>query len=173
MSFLDILRGGRKRKIFCLIQLIKKPFFMQSTTIWLPGLSNSIAKIIPLPRTSLTIECWLAKFSRHSRKYFHVSEAFFKNPFSVITFKDARAASQVSGLPPKVDAWVPGTNDFIIRLVAAIAPIAIPPPNALARVIMSGLVLNIYLLIISKLQKKRSVKKQVQYWLNLFKGKAV
>ena len=59
-----------------------------------------------------------------------------------MTFNDANAAAQARGLPPKVAAWVPGTKDFITRFVLPIAPIAIPPTNAFARVRISGLILN-------------------------------
>ena len=65
ISFREMFKGGRKRKTFCLIQLIRNPFFIQSNTTWAPGLSSSIANIIPLPRISLIIECWCANFCRH------------------------------------------------------------------------------------------------------------
>ena len=70
-----------------------------------------------------------------------VSLALLKKFFSVSTCKEANAAEQARGLPPKVAAWVPGTKDFMTRLVPAIAPMATPPAMAFASVIISGFAL--------------------------------
>ena len=50
----------------------------------------------------------------------------------------AAPARQAIGLPPKVDACIPGTSDAATGGRAIITPAATPPANALAQVRMSG-----------------------------------
>ena len=50
------------------------------------------------------------------------------------------AAVQASGLPPNVEACVPGTRLLAMSGFATMQPIAVPPPRAFARVMMSGVI---------------------------------
>ena len=50
----------------------------------------------------------------------------------------ARAARQAIGLPPKVEACIPGLSTAATDGRAIITPAAIPPASALAQVRMSG-----------------------------------
>ena len=55
----------------------------------------------------------------------------------------AFAAAHASGLPPKVAAWSPGLNVPATSLFAITAPIGNPPAMAFAKVLISGVTLNV------------------------------
>ncbi len=50
----------------------------------------------------------------------------------------AMTAAQARGLPPKVEAWEPGSKASITLSLATIAPTGKPLPSAFARLMMSG-----------------------------------
>ena len=55
-----------------------------------------------------------------------------------MTSSTALATAQASGLPPKVEPWVPAIMPDAARAVARQAPIGKPPPSPLAMAAMSG-----------------------------------
>jgi acetylornithine/N-succinyldiaminopimelate aminotransferase len=65
-------------------------------------------------------------------------EGFDQVPFAVITSSAALPAAIASGLPPKVEPWVPVVMPLDASAVARQAPIGIPPPSAFASAMMSG-----------------------------------
>ena len=52
--------------------------------------------------------------------------------------KTAHPAAAASGFPPNVEACVPGFRCSATSGLAASAPMAVPPPNCFAIVMMSG-----------------------------------
>ena len=61
-----------------------------------------------------------------------------RKPGASITSSTALAALIASGLPPKVEPWVPAVMPFAASVVARHAPTGKPPPSALASAMMSG-----------------------------------
>src|SRR5215212_3617083 len=61
-----------------------------------------------------------------------------RKPGSLTTLNTALTAAIASGLPPKVEPWLPGPRDAYSSLVI-IAPTGTPPPRPLALVSTSGI----------------------------------
>ena len=61
-----------------------------------------------------------------------------KKPSASMTSSTALPAAIASGLPPKVEPWVPAVMPLAASAVASTAPIGNPPPSALASAMMSG-----------------------------------
>ena len=96
---------------------------------------NSTPMMRPMPRTSRTPGASSA--TRRSRKYAPLSRAFSTSPSSASTRSVARAAAQITGLPPKVLPWdMAGTSRT--ESAQSAAPTGRPPAMALARQRMSG-----------------------------------
>ncbi len=62
----------------------------------------------------------------------------WRNPSLPMTESVARAAEQARGLPPKVEPWEPGLKAVATLAVVRQAPMGMPEANALAEVMMSG-----------------------------------
>src|SRR6185437_10086442 len=139
ISRLVIVSGGAKRKTLVAVQLSSRPSPMQASAILLPSTVSSTPIKSPLPRISRINEKRFFNASSPLTKYLPICTQFFSTPPLTSAFITASPAAQETGLPPKVDAWLPGMKLAATSSRASMAPSGKPPPSALARVMMSGL----------------------------------
>src|SRR5574337_1528650 len=130
--------GGTKRRTWSPAVKISRPRFRHRSTIDLAGTVSSMASISPRPLTSFTKGYRVANSRRRSRKYAPILAARSGNCAPRISVSTAWATVVMNGLPPKVDAWLPGTKASATPSFASMAPIGNPPPSPLASVMMSG-----------------------------------
>src|SRR5574337_1199328 len=133
-----MISGGTKRRTWSPAVKISRPRFRHRSTIDLAGTVSSMASISPRPLTSFTKGYRVANSRRRSRKYAPSLAARSGNCASRISVSTAWATVVMNGLPPKVDAWLPGTKASATPSFASMAPIGNPPPSPLASVMMSG-----------------------------------
>src|SRR5664280_3035373 len=139
ISFSPIISGGSSRTTLSPAATVISFSLRNSSTISDAGGTMRRPISRPSPRTSAITEAWRS-FSSASR-CLSTSEFFrtrSRKPFAVITSSAALPAAIASGLPPKVEPWVPAVMPLDASAVARQAPIGIPPPSAFASVMISG-----------------------------------
>ena len=113
---------------------------MQASAILLPSIVQLDADEQPLPRISRIKENRFFSASRPLTKYLPICTQFLSTPPLISAVHHGQAgAAQQTGLPPNVEAWLPGTKLPATSSRASMAPSGKPPPSALANVMMSGL----------------------------------
>src|SRR5450755_2102896 len=139
ISFSPIISGGSSRTTLSPAATVIIFSLRNSSTISDDGGTMRRPISRPSPRTSAITVAWRS-FSSASRC---LSESEFlrtpsRKPFAVITSSAALPAAIASGLPPKVEPWVPVVMPLDASAVAKQAPIGNPPPSAFASAMMSG-----------------------------------
>src|SRR5690606_16815246 len=132
--------GGSKRSTLSPMTLTNNPFSRHPFRKRLPGTLSSTPSINPKPRTSpKTLGCRSAKPLSPFQRRWAAWGTRSSTPSLKRTSRTAKAARVARKLPPKVEAWLPGSNPFAASSVASIAPMGTPPPKPLAKVQMSAL----------------------------------
>ena len=133
-----MMSGGIRRIVPPWATLMSTPLSRQylctmdavsAVSIWTPMMS-------PHPRTSLTLGESMA--FRSAIHLAPISLAWATTPSLFMTSRTAHPALHTSGFPPKVVPWVPGVMTAEMPSVVVTAPMGVPPPRALAMVMISG-----------------------------------
>ena len=134
-----IVSGGTKRRTFSRRAIEQQPFLHA-------GIDDLAASIVQLDADEQSLA---ANFADKRKPLFQRLKTFdeilahlhaiFQHAAFDQRFITAKPAAQDTGLPPKVEAWLPGTKLLATSSRASIAPSGKPPPKALANVMMSGL----------------------------------
>src|SRR5690606_26881735 len=133
------MSGGKRRSTRSAMTLTRIPRFKQAERNWLPAALSSTPSISPRPRTSPnTSGRRRLRAIRPSRSRSPAAAARCSTPSSKSASSTAKPARAARKLPPKVEAWVPGSKARATRSVAKAAPMGTPPPRPFARVQMSA-----------------------------------
>src|SRR5271156_6316747 len=137
-SLRRMMKGGSRRRICSWVQLMSRPPRRASVTIGAPSIARSTPRIRPSPRTSRMKSKRAASFSIPWRSSEPRSRMFASRFESSTTFRNSSAVAQMSGPPPKVVPWSPGTNAAANVSLAMMAPRGNPPARGLATARISG-----------------------------------
>src|SRR5271156_6270443 len=137
-SLRRMMNGGSRRRMCSWVQLMSKPPRRASVTIGVPSIARSTPRIRPSPRTSRMKSKRAASFSIPWRSSAPRSRMFASRSESSTTFRNSSAVAQMSGPPPNVVPWSPGTNAAANVSLAMMAPRGKPPARGLATARISG-----------------------------------
>ena len=131
-----MVSGGRSLTTFLPAVSTRRPFSRAFFWISAGGQETSIPIINPKPRIFLTKG--RSAFNNVSLISFPLAWTDDNKLSLQIWSMTAIAPAHTTGLPPKVDPWSPGAKVSANFSLQRIAPIGRPPPNPLARVIISA-----------------------------------
>ena len=133
-SSMGIFNAGRSRT-FCFAVMTRTPRSRHFVTTSAAGFSVSMPIMKPRPDTLFTPD---ASF-RASKIYaaFSVTSLIHS---SVSLENTLMAPAQQTGLPPKVEPWLPGIKISFTFSPSMVAPRGSPPPRPLAVLTISGVI---------------------------------
>ncbi len=120
------------------VTLITRPASSACFTSSPQASCSSMPIIIPMPRTSTTPFRPAKASTRPLRITPPTRSALASRPSSFIVSMVVRTAVMASGLPPKVEPWLPGLNTPLARPPTTQAPTGTPEPKPLASGTTSG-----------------------------------
>src|SRR5215475_14466298 len=139
ISFSVTMRAGASRSALSPAVRARRPRSRQAFTRSPTGGTMSMPTSRPRPRTSLIALGYFARrVSSPSRRSLPMRAARSASLSSSSVAKTVTPTAVASGLPPKVEPWLPGVKALATLSVARVAPMGTPLARALARVMMSG-----------------------------------
>lgn len=127
-------RGGRRRILFLAVRM-RRPLARQASRTSLGALSRGVRPTIRPRRSILAMPGQAARQVSNSCP---LASTFCRKAGLAMRSSMTLAPAQATGLPPKVEPWLPVPKWGFRASVVRQAPMGRPPPRPLARVMMSG-----------------------------------